>query len=122
VSSRVRLTGSVTFNGPATTLRCTAGAPRIVTFDVGGSMYSALMSVPPPAAPGGHPLDASGPFVAVSHLVGGQEVWTSRNHSRATGTLNVGADGTVSARFRGLEPGGGGAAGTVDGEVESRCG
>ena len=121
-AGRARLTGAVVFDGPAAPLGCQAGGPKLVTAGTGAESYSILLNLPAGSGPGAYPLEsASTTFVSVSRSEGTQ-AWSSLRRPRATGTINVGADGSLSARFQGLEATGGGAAGTVGGTVEVRCG
>jgi len=123
-AGRARLAGAVTFSGSATPAGCLAGGtPRIVTLGSGAEMYSILMSVPPNSPPGTYAVGAAGgTFVAVTRLGGGSQTWSSLGQAQARGTVAVGADRSVAARFAGLAPNGGGAEGMVEGAVEARCG
>lgn len=118
---RARLRGAFSYDGPAVPLGCNAGTPRLVTLDAGPDRYSILLSVPPDSGPGTYQV-AAATFVAVTRLVDGGQVWTSRGRANATGRVTVGTGRSVSAVFSGLEPNGGGAEGTVEGTVEVDCG
>ncbi len=118
---RARLAGSVTLDGAVTPLGCNDGRPpRLVLVGGGTDQYSIILTVP--AEAGTYQLEpSSGRFVAVTRILGGAQSWTSRERPGATGVVTVGGDRSVSARFSGLEPNGGGAEGSVDGNVEVRC-
>lgn len=122
-AGRARLSGAVTFEGPVTPIGCNPAMPSLATFGAGEARYSILVSVPAGSPAGLYPLQPTSPtFVAVTRLTGGAQTWTSLAKGGPTGDVTLRADRSVVARFRGLEPNGGGAAGTVDGSVEVRCG
>lgn len=120
-AGRARLTGAVTFNGPATPLGCQSGAPKLVTFGSGAEAYSLVLSVPAGSGPGTYPLSGT-TFVAVNRTGAPAQTWTSLRRPNARGSISLGADRSLSARFSGLEGAGSGVAGTVEGTVEVRCG
>lgn len=118
---RARLTGALTYDGPALPLGCSVGIPRVVTLESGADRFSILLSVPEGAIPGAYQVETPSTFVAVSRLVGGTQTWTSLGRTSATGRVVLNADRSVTAEFRGLEASGGGAEGTLDGTVEVHC-
>ncbi len=118
-----RLSGAITFVGPVTPVGCSGALPRLVTVGSGGDRFSILLNVPAGARAGTYPLAAAtNAFVAVSRLAGPGETWTSLNVGRARGEVTVADDQSVSARFSGLAPVGGGAEDEVAGTVQVRCG
>jgi len=122
LGGRAHLAGAITFDGPVFPGPCTAGPPRVVALDAGTARYSVVLRAPAGAGPGTYELTAtSGAFVAVTREAGAPQTWSSIGQGGATGSLTVGSDGGVSARFRGLAAPAGAAAGTLEGSVEARC-
>jgi hypothetical protein len=120
-TGRARLGGAVIYDGPVMPLSCSP-TMRLGTFQAPAGRFSILVSVPAGAESGTFPLRAStDSFVVVAQLTSQSPTWTSLAQTASAGQATVRADRSVTAEFSALQPGGGGAKGTVDGNVELRC-
>ena len=119
---RVRLSGAVTYDGPATPIECAGGTPILITFGAGKDQVAIRLGLPSVAPAASYPLKGPDVFVAVTRLAGKGQSWSTRNQPEAQGQLQVKPDRSVVGQFSGLKPGSGEADGTGDGTLEARCG
>ena len=121
-SPRVRLSGAVTYDGPARPIECAGGTPILVTYGAGEDQVAIRLGLPSLVEPGSYEVKGQDVFVAVTRLAGKGQTWSTRNQPDAAGRLQVHPDRSLSAQFSGLKPTGGAGEDTVQGSLEMRCG